>query len=72
MNTKKCFVCGRRLGKNPCRVDTLEDQWVFIGSECYRFVKSAGETGYQPPKGGPRLYPLTRERINYFCDKGLL
>jgi len=69
---KICFACGRILGRNPRRADTLEDQWVFIGSECYKLIRAAGAAGWQPPKGGPRLYVLTRARIDYFCSKDMM
>ena len=54
----KCFACGKRLGKTPALVDTRDDQKVFVGRECYKLVLDAGQNGYQPPKGGPRLYPM--------------
>jgi hypothetical protein len=58
-NSEPCFACGRKLGKNPLRVDTRDDQTVFVGRECGKLVIAAGENGYQPPRGGPRLYPLS-------------
>lgn len=54
----KCFACDRRLGKNPALVDTRDGQTVFVGTECFKLIKAAGETGYQPPLGGPRLWLL--------------
>ncbi len=51
-----CFACDRKLGRNPALVDTRDGQTVFVGSECFKLVKVAGEAGYQPPKGGPRLW----------------
>lgn len=54
----KCFACGKRLGKTPALVDTRDGQRVFVGRECYKLVRDAGENGYQPPLGGPKLYPL--------------
>lgn len=58
MTTERCFACGRRLGRNPLLVDTRDDQQVFVGRECAKHVLSAGEDGWQPPKGGPRLFPI--------------
>lgn len=56
MTTKeKCFACGKPLGKTPVLVDTRDDQLVFVGRECFKLVKAAGDTGYQP-KRGPRLF----------------
>lgn len=54
----KCFACDRVLGRNPKQADTRDDQVVLVGSECYSKIKAAGEQGYQPPKGGPRLFML--------------
>lgn len=51
--TLRCFACDRKLGKNPNVVICEDEQSVFIGSECY---KQIGQTGWKPPKGGPRLY----------------
>ena len=51
---KRCFACDRKLGKNPHVAVTVDlAQTVYVGSECY---KQIGENGWQPPKGGPRLY----------------
>jgi hypothetical protein len=52
----KCYACGKKLGKNPALVDTRDEQLVYVGRECLKLIKQAGEQGYQPPQGGPRLY----------------
>jgi len=52
----KCYACGRNLGKTPKLVDTRDSQLVYVGRECFKLIKAAGESGYQPPTGGPRLY----------------
>lgn len=52
----KCFACDKRLGKNPTLVDTRDGQHVYVGSECFSRICTAGAVGYQPPKGGPRLW----------------
>jgi hypothetical protein len=56
--TDKCFACDRPL-KGKHLVDTRDDQTVFVGPDCFKRVKAAGDAGWQPPKGGPRLYPVT-------------
>lgn len=38
--------------------DTRDAQIVFVGSECFKIIEKAGEAGYQPPKGGPKLYEV--------------
>lgn len=58
----KCFACDRALGKFPHLVDTRDQQLVYVGRECYHLICYAGDVGYQPPKGGPRLYPLPNEQ----------
>lgn len=55
---RKCFACDRKLGGSPQLVDTRDDQHVFVGAECFGLIVAAGNKGYQPPKGGPRLYLL--------------
>lgn len=67
----KCFACGKALGKNPHKADTLEDQWVFVGIECYKLIVSSGKLGYLSPKKGIRLYKMTQEREEYFRKKGI-
>lgn len=54
-----CFACGKPfVSENPHEVDTRDDQKVYVGPDCYRRVMKCGEDGYQPPRGGPRLYPM--------------
>ena len=65
----RCFACDKFVGENAATVDTHEDQYVFVGSECYKLVLAAGKLGYQPPRGGPRLYALTKERRLYFLRR---
>ena len=56
---EKCFACGKVIHRAvPLLADTRDDQVTFVGADCWRKVKEAGEAGYQPPRGGPRLYPF--------------
>lgn len=55
----RCFACDRKLSRSYALVDTRDDQVVYVGSECFKLIAAAGDNGYQPPKGGPRLYPIT-------------
>jgi hypothetical protein len=59
---ERCFACGRALGRDPTVVDTRDAQRVYVGRGCYRLVVEAGEHGYQPPKGGPRLWTVGADR----------
>ena len=55
----RCFACNRPLaGRKQHVVDTRDAQIVFVGAECYRLIRAAGKAGYQPPKGGPRLWEI--------------
>lgn len=56
--TDYCFCCGRKLGMFPVLVDTRDAQTAFIGRRCWKKVRDAGDDGYQPVRGGPKLYPL--------------
>lgn len=57
----RCYACDRKLGANPYVADTRDDQFVYVGSECFKYIRQSGEMGYQPPKGGPRLYLIPRQ-----------
>lgn len=58
----RCFACDRLLGtKKPHEVFTSDPQMQWVGPDCYRKVVATGMNGYQPPKGGPKLF---RERPN--------
>jgi hypothetical protein len=58
----RCFACGRRLGeRTPRSADTRDGQWVYVGSECAKYIEAAGEDGWQPPRGGPRLFRMGLE-----------
>ena len=57
----KCFACGRKLGKSPKLVTCADEQTVYVGSECYKLIVAAKHEGYQPPRGGPRLYLMEKK-----------
>ena len=59
----RCFACGRKIGKRgkTLLVDTRDAQTVYVGSECYKLIEKAGNEGYQPPLGGPRLWLVEKE-----------
>lgn len=71
---ERCFACGARIGKSGCaRAHTADGQNVYVGSSCWQKILSAstdvrgGEhAGYQPPKGGPRLWAGWIERDEVF------
>ncbi len=53
----KCFACDRPITEGYL-VGCADEQDVGVGPECYSKIKKTGFAGYQPPKGGPRLYEL--------------
>ena len=55
----RCFACDAKLRKYRVVQAIDKAQNVWIGPECARHVFNAGITGWQPPKGGPRLIPLS-------------
>lgn len=67
MMTDKCFACDRLLRK-PYRVRCEDEQFPFVGPECFKKVVKAGKDGYQPPKGGPRLFKISQELLESADD----
>lgn len=59
-DTTKCFACDKILtgARQYVRAETSDGQRVLVGRECFRKIKDAGDQGYQPPLGGPKLFPL--------------
>lgn len=58
---EKCFACDKPLGDTHRYADTRDDQIVRVGPNCFALIQAAGEEGYQPPKGGPKLYVVKDE-----------
>lgn len=61
--SEKCFACDKKLGGMPELADTRDDQLVYVGRDCAAKIRAAGERGYQPSKGGPKLYPLKTKTV---------
>jgi hypothetical protein len=57
MNTIRCAACDK-LTLTTEEVQEEDGTPVWVGRECARWVRQNGEYGYQPPSGGPKLYPL--------------
>lgn len=55
---QRCFACGKLLSLTAHLVACADEQTVYVGSDCFRAIERAAADGYQPPKGGPRLYAL--------------
>jgi hypothetical protein len=61
MDEDQCFACGARLARPEFvfTADRMSDgrhYEVYVGPECFKHVIAGGESGYQPPRGGPRLF----------------
>ena len=61
--TQKCYACDRPFRQNSWgrfpfhpTVLTIDGQRQTVGYDCWRRVLGAGINGYQPPRGGPRIY----------------
>lgn len=57
----KCFACDKLIMKEPRNARTFDGQHVLVGPECAKkipHVHKGREHGYQPPKGGPRLFNM--------------
>ena len=64
----RCFACNKKLDRSPTIVDTRDGQFVWVGPDCFKMIRKAGEAGYQPPirgsenvLNGPRLYTVRNE-----------
>lgn len=56
---QRCFACDRLLTASKHLVTCADEQTAFVGSECFKRIRKSAD-GWQPPKGGPRLF-LIRE-----------
>lgn len=55
----RCFACNKPVRTSAVRLaDTRDDQIVEVGPDCFKRIHRAGQGGYQPRLGGPRLYPM--------------
>lgn len=63
--TNLCFACDKKLtGKLPHKLaHCLDDQDAFVGADCWKKIEKSGISGYQPPKGGPRLYTFLAKQL---------
>lgn len=53
---ERCFACDTGLIGKPCKLITRDGQTVHVGKGCFSQAKAAGIEGWQPRKGGPRLF----------------
>ena len=61
----KCFACDKPIRSSAIReADTRDAQIVQVGPDCLKRIQRAGQAGYQPRLGGPRLYPLTSPTVH--------
>lgn len=65
----RCYACGKRFHDPNRRQDVflLDDDHraVLVGPECFRKVVASGWLGYQPMRGGPRLFIEKRYAVEY-------
>jgi hypothetical protein len=62
-----CFACDRPIiGKVKHKAITSDGaQIVPIGSECFKEIVQGGILGWQPPKGGPRLFIVQEKKLTH-------
>lgn len=55
---ERCFACDKVIKVPFPRTAITDDgaQRVYVGRECYKNIEKSKEQGWQPPKGGPKLY----------------
>lgn len=59
----RCFACDRVIRRaTPLIAHCLDEQEVYVGTECMKKIESAASEGWQPAKGGPRLFTLLAKR----------
>lgn len=56
MTIQRCFACGKRLRCRSELVYCSDEQAPVVGPDCWQHIWDAGDKGYQPPMGGPRLW----------------
>lgn len=64
----KCFACGKKIKGSGYLIDTRDSQTAVVGPDCFKRIKSAGDVGYQPPLGGPRLYEISQQMLESADD----
>lgn len=53
---ERCYACGKAMRSRPNNVWTIDGQPQPVGRDCFKKVQSALGMGWQPPRGGPRLF----------------
>lgn len=51
-----CYACGRPMKSDGAQCVTEDGQRQRVGHDCWYHIHRAGRLGWQPPRGGPRLY----------------
>ena len=65
-----CYACGKRTkGTRSYTLTAVlvddDGRRVPVGPDCQRRIKAADVHGFEPPKGGPRLFFTEEWRLNY-------
>jgi uncharacterized protein (DUF169 family) len=51
-----CYACGKKMRGRSNDVVTSDNQAQCVGSDCLKHIRRGGAEGFQPKRGGPRLY----------------
>lgn len=59
---ERCYACDRPIKDelHVRKIFTSDNQMQYVGVNCFNKVRKAGDKGWQPPKGGPRLFETKR------------
>lgn len=55
-----CYACDKPLMMNAYEALTIDNQLIWVGADCARKIAKANKEGWQPPKGGPKLFDPSR------------
>lgn len=51
-----CYCCGKLMKYRTAAIYTSDGQPQWVGLDCYKHIVSAGKIGFQPKRGGPKLF----------------
>lgn len=64
----RCFACDKPLRNRAFLATCADEQTVYVGPDCFAYIRSAGRDGYQPPLGGPKLFEISQQLLESADD----
>lgn len=70
MGHARCFACNKALAHSSVHKVQVAGELtiVFVGPDCFERINRAGDEGYQPPLGGPRLHIPSEEALQWDAE----